>query len=431
MRRLPRRARVQAQELVRRQVPARARSPFRVDMTAMLLAGLYTGAVFPFIGVIARDQLHASATVLAVMTAAPFIGNLFALFWARMMEGRRKVPFVTRSHLAARALLLAMGLAKTPWAFAGIISGAQMIGTVATPAYAAVIKDVYPDEQRGRIMGLTRAGLLSAQILSTFAAGWALAVYGYRYVFPLAALIGLAAALVFSRINPREEDAPPVGDSAAERAGFRETLRFLGSTFRILREDASFRWFALSVFTYGFGNLVMVPIIPIIQVDYLRMGPRELSWMVILSQLVAVCAYFYWGRFIDTHSPQRAVVLNILLNALIPLFYLIAPNYLLLVPAFILAGVTGAGIDLSYFSAILSFASEETVSRYQALQSFLLGIRGTIAPFVGGAMVKWLTGHELDLRLAFYVALVFIVAGCWMQVIAMRRQAAGQAARPA
>jgi MFS family permease len=423
--------------VVRKRVPAAAREAFRVDLAAMLLAGLYTGTIFPFINVLARDKpLYASPQALAAMAAAPFVGNLFALFWARAMEGRRKVPFVKWSQITARSLVLLMAFARGPWSFVGIISGAQIIGTVATPAYAAVIKEVYPDEQRGRIMSLTRAALLSTQIAATFAAGWLLRQYSYRLLFPAAALVGIASAIVFSRINPREgendereeeseEDTAPADEAtkaARTRSAARETIIYLLSTFRILREDAAFRWFAFSVFTYGFGNLLMMPIIPLIQVDQLHMTTAEVSWLASIGQIVAVGAYFYWGRYIDLRSPQRAVVVNIMLNAMIPLVYLGAQNFWMLVPAFLISGITNAGIDLSYFSAILSFANERTVSRYQALQSFLLGIRGSIAPFAGGALGAYLAHHQLNLRYAFMVALIFITVGCWMQIVAMRRQ---------
>lgn len=429
MRQLPRRARVQARSAVRRRVPAGARESFRVDLASMLLAGLYTGTVFPFVNILARGELHASPTVLAAMAAAPFMGNLFALFWARAMEGRRKVPFVKWSQITARSLVVMMAFAGGPWSFAAVISGAQIVGTVATPAYASVIKDVYPDDQRGRIMSLTRAALLAAQIAATFAAGWALRYYSYRIVFPAAAVVGVLAAIVFGRIHPREEASGDVdgGDGKGANRGLGaslgQTFEYLVSTFRILREDHAFRWFALSVFTYGFGNLLMMPIIPIIQVK-LQMTTSEMSWLANIGQMFAVVAYFYWGRYIDLNSPQRAVVISILLNAFIPFLYMSATNFWMLLPAFLISGITNAGIDLSYFSAILSFANEQTVSRYQALQSFLLGIRGTIAPFAGGAMAAALLRHNLSLRWAFAVALVFIAAGCWMQVVAMRRQAA-------
>lgn len=431
VRQLPRRARVQAATVVRKQVPARAREAFRVDLASQLLAGIYLGSVFPFVNIIARGQLHATPEVLALMTAAPFIGNLFALFWARAMEGRRKVPYVKWSHVTARATVLFMAFARTPWSFAALISGAQIAGTVATPAYAAVIKDVYPDAQRGRIMSLTRAALLSAQIVATFVAGWVLTRYPYEILFPFAAVVGIAAAFVFGRINPREgedlEDEEAVADDAEQKAllrplqAVRETAVYLVGVFDILRTDTAFRWFAFSVFTYGFGNLLMMPIIPIIQVDDLGMTTAEMAWLANISQIVAVGAYFYWGRFIDLNSPQRAVVISILLNALVPFFYMGANSFVWLMPAFVIQGVTNAGIDLSYFNAILGFADDRTVSRYQALQSFLLGIRGSLAPFAGGALAGILKAHQVNLRYSFIVALVFIVTGCWMQIVAMRR----------
>jgi MFS family permease len=422
-------ARVRAKQVVRRQVPSRSRHAFRIDMAAMFLAGLYTGAVFPFATVIARDDLRASPEILALMSAAPFFGNLMALFWARAMEGKRKVPFVKWSHLGARFLVLLSLFAAGPWEFALVISGCQIIGSVATPAYAAIIKDVYPDEQRGRILSFTRATILVAQLISTLLAGWFLARYGYRLVFPVAALVGIAAAFVFARIQPDEdeEDVEPAAPPAPVGQKLKDTAVFIWSTLGILREDLAFRWFALSVFTYGFGNLLTVPIIPLIQVDELHITKTQLAVMFNLMLIVAIVFYFYWGRYVDRKSPQRAVVLNILLNCLVPVIYIataLVPGATAwsLLPAYLVSGVVLAGIDLSYFNAILTFSGPDNVSRYQALQSFLLGIRGSIAPFVGGAMVVWLRGHSLNLRWAFVAGLVFMAAGAWMQMVAARRQ---------
>jgi MFS family permease len=429
---LARTARVRAKQVVRAQVPSSARYAFRIDMTAMFLAGLYTGAVFPFAGVIARDDLRATPEILALMTAAPFLGNLMALFWARAMEGKRKVPFVKYSHLGARFLVLLSLFATGAWSFALVISACQIVGSIATPAYAAIIKDVYPDEQRGRILAFTRAAILVAQLASTLAAGWFLAHYGYQLVFPVAALVGIAAAFVFARIKPEEDDldAPEAAGAEPQKASVgakvKDTAVFIWSTLGILREDRAFRWFALSVFTYGFGNLLTVPIIPLIQVDELHITKTQLAWMFNLMQVVAIAFYFYWGRYVDRKSPQRAVVVNILLNCLVPVVYIatavLPANAWWLLPAYLVSGVVLAGIDLSYFNAVLTFSGPDNVSRYQALQSFLLGIRGSIAPFIGGAMVTWLNAHQLNLRWAFVVGLVFMIAGAWMQMIAARRQ---------
>lgn len=404
-----------------------ARAAFRVDLTAAMLAGLYAGAVFPFVTVIARKDLHASPEVLAFMTAAPFLGNLLALFWARAVEGRRKVPFVKWSHLGARLIIAGSAFAVGAWPFALVIGIAQIVGTIATPAYAAVIKEVYPDDQRGQLVSYTRAGILIAQVVSTLLAGVLLTAFGYRAVFPVAALIGIAAALTFGRIHPNE--AVPPADPARRSilGGAADTGRFVLQTLSILRTDVPYRWFALSVFTYGFGNLLTVPVIPLIQVDVLRINEQQVSILAILTQGVAVLCYFYWGRWVDRHSPQKGVVINVLLNLLIPLNYILtavwAPNAWVLLPASLLSGVVLAGIDMSYTNAVFQFSGPDNVARYQALQSFLLGLRGTLAPFLGGSAVGWLAAARLDMRWIFVVGLGMMLIGAWMQGVAIRRTA--------
>jgi MFS family permease len=436
--RIKKQARVTAKQAYRRRVPGEARYAFRIDVGSMFLAGLYTGAVFPFVNVLARKDLHAPPAVLALMTAAPFIGNLLALFLARFMEGDRKGPFVKWTHLTARFTVALAFFAHSAVPFALVVSVAQMVGAVATPAYAAIIQDVYPVSQRGRILGISRAAIVVAQIFATLLVGWLLGFVSYRYVFPGAAVVGMAAALVFANIlrqSPSTVDVPapdvPPGPRGLRKVGAAavDTFQFIWNTLGILRTDVAYRWFALSVFTYGFGNLLTIPIIPLLQVDELHIETWQISVLTVATQVTMVGAFFYWGRFVDLRSPQLGVVVNVLLNALVPLIYIAAGTLLpadpwVLFPAFVITGVVGAGIDLSYFSAILTFAGQRDVSRYQALQSFLLGVRGTIAPFVGGAMVQVLRSHQLNLRWAFLLSLLLMLVGCWMQFVAMRRQMA-------
>lgn len=432
---LTQKARIGVKQVLRKQVPNQARHAFRIDLIASLLAGLYTGAVFPFVGIIARDQLNASPTLLALIGAAPFLGNLMALFWARAMEGRPKVPFVKWAHLGARLIVVLSLFAVGAWPFALVISMCQIVGTAATPAYAAVMKDVYPDDQRGRLLGYTRASILAAQVVSTLLAGWLMGEaigLSHTHVFPAAALLGIAAALIFSRINPHEAAQYAEAPREPFLRKLRETGSFIWQTLGILGEDRAYRWFALSVFTYGFGNLMTVPLIPLIQVDELHMKPTELAVLSNLTQAVAVIGYFYWGRYVDRNSPQKAVVVNVLLNCLIPVVYIATalfhrPSPWVLIPAFVIGGVVAAGIDMSYFNALLTFAGPDNVSRYQALQSFLLGIRGTIAPFIGGGLAQLLERAGHSSRWVFGLGLVLMLAGAWAQTVAIKRQRQHQA----
>lgn len=397
-------------------VPEEARDAYRRDYLSGGLVGLYTGAIFPFIGFIARDRLHASVELIGLMTAAPFIGNMFALFWANAMEGRRKLPYVVWSCGIARALFMFTLFATTPLRFALLISVIQITATVAGPAYSAVMKEVYPDEHRGRIMAYIRIGLAFATFVSTLVVGQLLkrGSLDYTHIFPIAGLLGVASSVCFSTIKTAHVD-PDHPDN--QRVS---TWKFLGDSLSIFKEDRNYAWFALSVSIYGFGNLLVAPIYPVYQVDVLHISAAQVALLSNVSTIVWMFSYLYWGRYVDVHSPLRAVVINVLLICLIPLNYFFARNVWMLMPTSIINGVTMGGVELAYFNSILYFARNGKASQYQALHSFLLGIRGTIGPFVGAWMVSSMKHVGMDVRYAFLVSMAVMLTGALFQLFGVK-----------
>ena len=400
-------------------VSPEARPAYRKDAISGLVGGLYLGCVFPFIAFVARDRLHASVALLSVISAAPFVGNVFAIFWARAMCGRPKMPFALRSWLLARTCILCTAFTTTPLTFAAAIFGAQFIGTISGPAYAAMMKAIYPDDQRGRIMAYCRVGLAFATVAATFAAGEVLHKWhnSYRVIFPVGAAFGIAAALVFSRIKiPRD------GEDDQSQAS--PLPVFLRDTLGLLRENRAYRWFAMSVFTYGIGNLLLAPIYPIYQVDVLHISATQIAILSNLSQGVWMISFLYWGPYVDRHTPLKGALINIFLTGIIPLTYIFARDAWSLWPAFVVAGVINAGIEMSYFNSILHLAEPDRIAQYQGLHSFLLGVRGSIAPFIGAAMKD----AGMELWAIFTVALVLMVVGGVMQAVGLARRRVGRPA---
>lgn len=399
-------------------IPIEARDAYRRDSLAGALVGLYTGAVFPFIGVIARDRLHASLILISVMTAAPFIGNLFAMFWANAMEGRRKLPYVVWSGAIARLLFVLMLFATTPVRFVVLVSVIQIIATVSSPAYAAVMKEIYPDEHRGRIMAYIRVGMAFATFVSTLIAGQ-LMKHGdlaFTHIFPVAGLIGVASSFAFSTVKTADVDPNHPDNKRIS------TLQFLKNTLAILKEDRNYAWFALSVFVFGFGNLLVAPLYPVFQVDRLHISIPQVAALFNLTTVIWMISYFYWGKYVDVRSPLRAVVINVLLVSLVPLYYFFARNVWMLVPTAIINGVTMGGVELSYFNSILYFARDGKESQYQALHSFLLGIRGTIGPLVGAGMIAAFAHKGIDMKFAFLVAMSLMLLGAAFQLAGVRNR---------
>lgn len=402
-----------------RKVPSEARSAYTLDAWSAILTGVYTGSIIPFYLVVAREKLHASPMLVALIVASPFAGNLFSLLWANLMEGRRKMPFATIPWLVGRGFLVLLAITTTPFPYSLIISLSMFITTISSPAYAAIMKDVYPDRQRGRIMGYARVLLAFFQIAATFISGILLKVVGYRVIFPVGAIFGVASAWVFGRIKT----SPPTQIEIAGRKGFGQ---FLMSAFRILKEDHGFRWFALSVVVFGFGALAVSPLYPIFQVDRLHISYSQVAVLTSVTNIFWMVSFIFWGRYIEKRGSLRATVITVLLAILCPVNYFVAglfsqPSFWMLIPSAVLFGITNAGIELAYFNTVLDFSDDTTTSRYQALFAFLLGSRGMVAPFVGAAVVDTLEARSVDTIYVFAFASVIMLIGAFMQVIGLRR----------
>lgn len=392
-----------------RAVPDTARDAYRRDAWSGLLGGAYSGAIFPFVGFIARDRLHADVYLIGLMTAAPFIGSALAILYANAMEGRKKMPYLVWPLVVARAIFFLMLFAKTPLAFALIVSAGQMIGSIIGPPYAAILKEIYPDDHRGRIMAYIRVGMAFTVFVSTLLVGRLLNFVSFQYIFPIATIFGIASTLAFGSIKT----APVLQDDEANSRV--PTPRFLKDTFAIFREDKRYLWFTVSVFTFGFGNLMIAPLYPIYQVDRLNIKGTEVAMLANISTAIWMISYLYWGRYVDMRSPFRAVMINVLMSAAVPLVYFFATDVWMLIPVAVIGGITMGGVELSYFNSILCFSRPGRESQYQALHSFFLGIRGAAAPFLGAALVSSFRAQGIDVKYVFLVGMCLMLLGALFQ----------------
>jgi DHA1 family inner membrane transport protein len=401
-------------------VPGKTRRAWVRDSWAGFFAGVYIGGIMPFIMVIARKQLHMSEGLIGLMSAAPFIGNLFALLWANSVQGKPKMPYVVWPCIIGRGLFIAMLFVVTPFWYAAIVTVSQFLVTICGPPYAAIMKDIYPDSSRGRMMGYVRVVIALGNVLTALAVGHLLGGWNYRFVFPIAAAFGILSTMFFRTIKT----SPPSDEEIADKKRIHE---FMIDSVKLLGEDRRFFWFSLSVFIYGFGNLLLLPVFPIFQVDRLHYGTGDVAWLTLVFNVVWMFSYLFWGRYVDEVHPLRAILINVLLSMLIPLNYVLVgllhnPSIYLLFPSAVFSGVNAAGIELAYFNSVMRFAEPRRVATYMALFTWLGGIRGSIAPFLGAAAMRVFNTHGWDLSYLFVTSMVIMFIGLLTQVVGMREE---------
>jgi MFS family permease len=382
------------------------------DMAAGVSSGVYQGCIWTFALQLARGQLHATGYEMGAATAAPAVGYLFATLWARQMEGRSKLPFVTLTWLISRGLFLFTPLlVRGPFSremFVGLLCLTPIIFSVSTPAYTAIMKEIYPDEHRGRLMSYVRIGMAASMLLTARLMG-AWQEHGgldFRWMFAIGGVFGVLTALFFSRLR-----LPPVTPGQLPPLG-----QFLRDTFSIVVANRGYRWFTISVFIAGFGNLCATTYYPLYQVDRFHITPVQIANMQNVGGLLSLFSLFFWGWFMDRCGSLGTVLLAVFINCLTPICYIFAPTVAWLYLAAATAGIAGYGIDLGYLNTTLMFAEPGRAAQYQAVHSSFFGLRGTIAPILAIPLLhavhhNWVT--------AFLICLTVMLAGVVFQVFSL------------
>lgn len=400
-------------------VPPQARDAYQKDATAGMLGAVMTGLTGPFIAVIARDTLHATAFEIALLSMSGVAGSLFSMVWARMASGGRAMRVARTAWIVGRSLFILMLFAVRPTLFVALVAAINVLASIGSPAYAAIMREVYPDGDRARIMAYARVCTWCVALLVTAVASWLLGVVSYRYVFPAAALFGIASAIRFGQIRTEPYDAD-------RDEGH---IEFFRGSISVLREDAGFRWFCGGIFLFGFANFVALPIYSIYQVDVLGVKTQWAGAYSIVAQMVMLVSLFFWGNCVDRMRPEKVIAGQALAWSLIPFTYCVASAPWMLLPAMVVSGLVSGGVELSYLNGVLRFAPAEKAAQYQGVFQFLVGVRGLIGPYVGATL---LANKLLSMTQIFAVSglLILISAGVLMLGMGQIARRRGEAKTP-
>lgn len=385
--------------------PARVRQNFRIDLFSAICGGVYVAVLVAFMPVVVR-RMGGSATEVALVVASPFIGHLcspiFAYAFAHLPLVRVVAGTVT---LSRTVFLVGVLVATTPLMLAVTTVASWIISIANVAAYTALMQGMYPDSERAQAMASVRIGAAISGIVAAAVAGTLIDAVPAQWVFAAAALVALPGALNFFRVQNDGTSTPHGRRPAREIA-------------RDVWADQRYRQLLIAFTVFGWGNLMNVAIYPIMLVDHFDASNSFVGILAAVQLATMIVAYLFVGRMIDRGSSLRQTFLATLLVLLVPIGYLVAPVSWALLPVAAVAGITIASSELTYHTNIVQVAPTGRTAEYAAAQSFLLGVRGTAAPFAASALLGF-----VDTRAVLAVGLLFMVAGTAIMARTLRGEA--------
>jgi hypothetical protein len=214
--------------------------------------------------------------------------------------------------------------------------------------------------------------------------------YAYTWVFFLAAMAGVAAVILLSRIP--YEAVPGNIPQSGILDSVRESIARMRS---IMKQNTPFRHFELGFMFYGFGFMSTVTVITIffekeLSMNYFTMATYKNSYNIIALFLIP-----FFGRVLGRIDPRKfgaitfASVMCYLLSLVLANYFpqkIVFGNFSLfysLIPYLLFHSIFAATMSLLWSIGSAYFCTPDEAGDYQSVHLFLTAFRSLFAPLLG------------------------------------------------
>jgi MFS family permease len=363
----------------------------------LISAGAWGAALGPTAALVPAVAREAGMDVaaLGVLAAAPYLASLLS-----MIAGR------VGAHTGRQLAILRAGgagvLATVPFLPLGLLPVVTFIfylaHSIAAPAQVRLWTLIYPPRTRGRWIGRAR------MVQSGVAAG--AAVVGGALADRVGGLWVVAAGGVLAAIGALSY--------AVIRADVEDVVRYTPLTsLRVLARQPLLRGLASAQLVSGVGQLAVVIVVPLVQIDRLGLSLAEIGGMGLATAIVTTLMYPVCAPAIDRWGGVVAMTAAGVLSVALPVCYAVATNSTPLWVCAVLIGVANAAFDLGLTALVAEQVAPVEQAACIAGWNTVMGFRGIVTALaVGGALgAGWLnTAALLQLSVAITVlgAVLFV-----------------------
>jgi MFS family permease len=319
----------------------------------------------------------ASANMKALLVAAGSIGlvltpnMLFAVSRYRIPTG-----IVAGRLLFVSAVATAAGVVvQNDWLFILSMLVASIAAAQQAPLLVGIYTENYPPGRRGML--LSQSIVFAVLFSGLFAYGggylldWRLEVY--PWIFATMSVAAIVSGWAMTRM-PSSPVTVQQGRNPLQSLSWIWKDRVFGTML--------FVWMLM-----GLGNLLIVPL----RVEYManpafgiNASNADVALAVaIIPAVVRMLTTHAWGWLFDNYN---FFVIRTVLNGLfltgIMLFFMTTRLWMLMLGGAVF-GLAMAGGNIAWTLWVTKFAPPERVSAYMSVHTFLTGLRGVVAPFLG------------------------------------------------
>lgn len=347
--------------------------------------------IFNLLAFILYKDLHATPFQLAVLITLKPLVSLFASYWSAAVNKRR--DRLKGNILLARLLgylpFFFFPYIDSPWYYIAAFGNYMMMTMGIVPAWMELLKLNVPQVTREKVFSYSQAfGYLGGGLIP-FILGGVLDEYAHswRWLFPVAATIGLSSAFFQFGIMVNADSSP---SQAEKQPVSHHLLKPWKNAWNLLKERPDFAKFQVGFMLLGSALMVMQPALPVYFVDVLNLSYTELAVSVTLCKGIGfVLASPLWSKWINRIDLFMYSSCLALLACVFPLCLMLSQTQIAsLYIGYLIYGFMQSGSELGWNMSGPIFSKHSDSSPFTSVNVAAVGVRGCFVPLIGGLLLS-------------------------------------------
>lgn len=341
---------------------------------------------FAFMPFILRKDLLATTFQISLYTALKPAVAVLSFYWG----SRALLSKVTlRSNLVVAGILARIPFLFFPffgsvWYMIFASTTYMLFSRAAIPAWMEILKLNLNEGERNKLFSLASILAYSEGVLIIIFLGTSLNAYpsAWKYFFVISTILGLFSVYIQLKTPI---DMRNIVVQSKKREGF---LKPWKDGFTLMKKRKDFAVFQIGSIFCGFSLMLLKPAETLFYADSLKLTLTEVAiGRYIFMSLGFVVFSFLWTLAMKKRSINYLLGYVSLGFGLFPFFLMLSVFFKFwFYVAFLTYGITQSGSHLLWHLSGPSFAKDEDSSQYSAINVLMVGMRGLIAPLVGGLL---------------------------------------------
>ena len=368
-----------------------ASETYRKDLLRAPFAGILEAGWATFALVIAIRYFDASDTCKAFIAGAAPIGFLLTPLTLYIAAYLRTTPSRACAFVfsIAGSLLVGASFAQSLLFFTLFVVMSQVVAVQQGPLMLQIYTSNYASNERGERMTWPFVLTALCSIGFAFLGGRVLdqKIEVYHWIFISMALAAIMSSAACVKIPSKHLSREHVGNP--------------WQNLCLIWKDRLFGFLLGSWMLLGLGNLIALPI----RVEYLANPAHGVDasntviaiLMLVVPSMARILSTKMWGHFFDRlHFVTTRNLLNIFFLASIACFFFTTNIYVLAL-AMAFQGMAFGGGRIFWSLWVTKISPDEKASSYMSIHMALTGLRGTVAPFIGYAILSYSSPYSVGI----------------------------------